>query len=367
MALADGSNKIQYTVSSSTTDFNFPYKYWEASDLLVNVVNLTTGNQTDLDLGSGDYSVAPTNGDPALGALITTAVGYDNHRVTIRRVVSVESEADFVRGDGLPPDALNSEFDKAAAQRQQFSDELGRQVVHPDSDPSGLNYIAPTVEERASKALGYDANGNIVSISLVDSGTVSGDETKGITVAGNIIAAKVDDSSVEFDGTGKISVKDSGVSLSKIENISDNRLLGRIATGSTGVPLEVVVDTDLTATGTDTVPTARAAKEYTDDQRTASITDGFSPTAYTGGESVTLPNGLIMKFGKIAATANIDYTVTFATAFPNSVINVTATAQCSARDNANVSITGAPSVSAITIGVADQSTIQNIYWQAIGY
>ena len=201
MALPDTTNKIQYTVSSATTDYDYPYKYWEQSDIAISVVNLTSGVQTDLSLGGGDFSVSPTNGDPSQGATITTAVGYDNHRVTLERIIPFTSEAAFVRGDGIPPDSLNNGLDKSTAQIQQLDDSITRKTSHPSTDPTGLNYEAPTVELRASKASGYDANGNVVALDLASSGTVSGNSSAGIDVTSNIISAKVDDSSGEFDGS----------------------------------------------------------------------------------------------------------------------------------------------------------------------
>ena len=59
-----------------------------------------------------------------------------------------------------------------------------------------------------------------------------------------------------------------------------------------------------------------ATKKYVDD----SYTDGFDPTSYTGGESITFPNGLIVKFGVVAYDAGGTTTVTFSTAFPNAIM-----------------------------------------------
>jgi len=51
----------------------------------------------------------------------------------------------------------------------------------------------------------------------------------------------------------------------------------------------------------------------------------FSPTVYTGEESITLPNGLIIKQGSNSVSGNSSASVTFATPFPTSIINVVAT------------------------------------------
>lgn len=56
-------------------------------------------------------------------------------------------------------------------------------------------------------------------------------------------------------------------------------------------------------------------------KKSQALTDmGWSPTTYAGGESVTYPNGLIVKAG-ITAMATGDFH-TFGTAFPNALISV---------------------------------------------
>ena len=47
--------------------------------------------------------------------------------------------------------------------------------------------------------------------------------------------------------------------------------------------------------------------------------DGFWPKRYVGGESVTFPNGLILKSGNKTRTGAAT-TVTFATPFPNGIL-----------------------------------------------
>ena len=49
---------------------------------------------------------------------------------------------------------------------------------------------------------------------------------------------------------------------------------------------------------------------------------GFIPASYTGQESVTFPNGLIMKKGRVSLVSDVSKTVTFATPFPNAIENV---------------------------------------------
>ena len=69
-----------------------------------------------------------------------------------------------------------------------------------------------------------------------------------------------------------------------------------------------VIDSDtMTGASATTLATSESIKAYVD------TTTAFTPSTYIGGESVTLPNGLIMKFGTVSAAGNTTTTVTFDT------------------------------------------------------
>ena len=106
-------------------------------------------------------------------------------------------------------------------------------------------------------------------------------------------------------------------------------------------------------------------KKYVDDNVGSA---NYTPTSYTGGESVTLPNGLIMKMG-VSASVNVNasITITFGVAFPTALVSVTATKQGSLYTSA----AGAQSISAQSTssftyadGVNQAGTVN---WIAIGY
>lgn len=50
--------------------------------------------------------------------------------------------------------------------------------------------------------------------------------------------------------------------------------------------------------------------------------EDWTPSTYTGQESVTFPNGLIMKTGTETVAGGASDTVTFGTAFPNAIKGV---------------------------------------------
>jgi hypothetical protein len=115
----------------------------------------------------------------------------------------------------------------------------------------------------------------------------------------------VDDATVGLDGSGKLFVKDDGivtskildsnVTLPKIANIADDKVLGNVS-GSAAAPAELTAAQLVTLLGTDLV----------------------NPTSIDNNtDSIEFSNGLIVKFGTFTTTIAGSTTITFDEAFPN--------------------------------------------------
>lgn len=119
-------------------------------------------------------------------------------------------------------------------------------------------------------------------------------------------------------------ITDGAVTKAKIEDVADMKLLGNVS-GSAAAPSEVSIldEDDMSSDSATAVPTQQSVKAYVDTAAT------FTPSTYAGEESITLPNGLIMKIGRIASSAggtgNVN--VTFAEAFPTAIICVSLTVE----------------------------------------
>ncbi len=100
------------------------------------------------------------------------------------------------------------------------------------------------------------------------------------------------------------------------------------------------------------------------------LTDmGWSPTSYAGEESITLPNGLILKQGIESVAANTTDEVTYAVAFPTAFVNSWCSFNAKAValvDAANCQEKSGSSTSILEVTNGHTST-QNISWYAIGY
>lgn len=163
--------------------------------------------------------------------------------------------------------------------------------------------------------------------------------------------ASIDNQSTEISGASII-VKDEGIIGSKI------------ATGAVAftklAPAMVINSNTMSGASSTTLATSGSIKQYVDTSITAN-TLVFSPSTYTGGESVTLPNGLIMKMG---STSNYTGQITFGTAFPNGVISICLTCVDTTDLDGNATIT---SSSPASFNYTSQLGTTSIFWQAIGY
>jgi len=195
-----------------------------------------------------------------------------------------------------------------------------------------------------------------------------------------------DDSSLEVNGSGRLQVKASGVTTGKIaasavttakianstattdgvtfpkmRYISDMTVIGNVSGGET-TPSEVtILDEDNMASDSDTsLATQQSIKAYVDNG------GGHSPTSYAGGESTTLPNGMIFKAGQVSVSNGSAGTVTFGSAFPNGIVSVVATAVEDSNSDRQPPKIGTQSASAITIRNTGGVTL-DYNWIAIGY
>jgi len=132
---------------------------------------------------------------------------------------------------------------------------------------------------------------------------------------------------------------------------------------------DVAVLPDAARLATNAAPTEAtqiANKKYVDDQIAETVGSGaMSPLSYAGEQSVTLPNGFILKLGSISSG-----TVTFTEPFPNACINAIACAGSGGTSDsttdyglsvANISKTG------FGIYARIPSRLYPYRWLAIGY
>jgi hypothetical protein len=168
---------------------------------------------------------------------------------------------------------------------------------------------------------------------------------------------------VKDGGVTTAKIADSNVTKAKIENLADYKVLGNVS-GGAAAPAEVaILDEDDMVSDSDTaLATQQSIKAYVD------ASSPFVPASYAGGESVTLPNGLIMKMGlSSSVSADGSLAVSFGASFPNAVISLVITKKVGLQAGGNGELTVSNvSTSGFTINNG-QDSASPVYFQAVGY
>ena len=383
MALSTTTNKQSFTAVSGQTKFDFTIPYFDTTDISVVRID-TDGTYTTLSYNASpssatQFSVTATNSDTANGATITLGgTATTGSTYIVERTVPYTQQYDLQEGSTIDPTALNKALDRVVAQNQQQNDLLTRTVEFPVTDGTSTTYTVGSETERASKALGFDALGNVTELDLSESGTVSGNTNAGIEVTSNQISAKIDTDSLEFN-SGKINVKDSGIGTSeiandavtnakidasavgtteiaddavtyaKIQDVSTDTVLGRLSAG-TGAVESITVDEDISSVSAshDTLASALAVKNYVDSKgitQTSGTAPYYGIRAFARYQGTGTPT--LLDSGNISSVTRNgvgDYTFTLTTAMPdaNYVVNVS----CSTETNVHHAVPFIESISA---------------------
>ena len=184
---------------------------------------------------------------------------------------------------------------------------------------------------------------------------------------------------LEVTSGGQLQVKDSAISTvkilnsnvtkAKIENLADYKVLGNVS-GGAAAPAEVaILDEDTMSSDSATsLATQQSIKAYADAAPKAQMkVNGVADATYTGQESVTLPNGLIMKMGISSSVGtNASLTVNFGTAFNAAPITVQLTKHRGLKTDGEGELT-ADNVTASEFTIRNGlDTAGQVYWFAIG-
>lgn len=139
-----------FNCNGSTTEFNFTFRIFQASDLDVYLLDETTGDQTTLIYNS-DYSVTATNNDFTSGGTITTTETYGGNYILVAiRNTSLTQEARFVANS-----ALEDTLDRQTLAMQEVQNWKERALRVPISDVNVCEL--PTAENRKGYFLAFSS------------------------------------------------------------------------------------------------------------------------------------------------------------------------------------------------------------------
>jgi len=158
----DVTPRIAYTATSGQTVFVVPFAFFENSDLVVYVNDV-------LQVLGTDYTAAGSGDSEAGSRLVTFEDGLTvGDAVVIVRDIPIQRTTFLSTSGPLQVPALNTQLSKIFAIQQQLEDLIARTLRLNDSDPVD-NLELPTVADRASKYLFFDADGNPMAAASVSS------------------------------------------------------------------------------------------------------------------------------------------------------------------------------------------------------
>ena len=186
----------------------------------------------------------------------------------------------------------------------------------------------------------------------------------------------VKDSGITTSKLADSSSKTTGVTFAKMQHISTAQVLGRVSasegdveevgvviggSGDAGLLFDNddMLDNSDTAGGSATRgATQQSIKAYVDGG------GGFTPASYAGGESVTLPNGLIMKFGTVTTSSNSNTAVNFSVGFTAAISAQVSLLDDTNNDRAPIKIA---SLDANTLSIRNSMNASfDVHWLAFG-
>jgi len=148
-------SRAQYNTNGTTGPWTVPFYFIESGDLSV-IYTDADGNESELVLDVG-YTVTGA-GDPT-GTVTTTTAYPAGGYITVLRDVEALQSSDYVNGDDFPAETLERDLDRLMQLIQQLLEVVGRSLVFAPSDTEGSTL--PSAALRASKMLGFDADGRL--------------------------------------------------------------------------------------------------------------------------------------------------------------------------------------------------------------
>lgn len=158
---------VTFTGNGVTTDIPFPYTFYNNTDLLVQLVLISTGVPTTQTLGV-DYTVS--GGSGAGGTVTFTTAPSALYRGVIQYIPDLLQGTNFVDNDPLFADDVEEALDKNVLANQHINAEVGRALKFPATDPSASRGEIPNSVLRANAILSFDANGVPSAVTLASLG-----------------------------------------------------------------------------------------------------------------------------------------------------------------------------------------------------
>lgn len=160
--LTNETSVARFTISSSVTDYEFNYQFWDLDEISVTATNEETGTSVILKRDI-DYTLTVSEGINATehqgGTISMISNTYLNYTaLIISRELPYTQETDYKNSEPINADIVERSLDRLVALLQQVKETLGHTLQMPITDVAS-NYVLPNATDRASKILGFSSDG----------------------------------------------------------------------------------------------------------------------------------------------------------------------------------------------------------------
>jgi len=221
------TRRVVYDGSSGLGPYAFNFEILDQNDINVyfntTLLTITTDYTVTINAnGKGSVTIVTGSSVPS------TPVAAD--QITIIGSRDIERTTDFVTAGDLRAAALNEQLDALTIFDQQISERVDRSVQFPSYEPAGLNYTVPDLDNRKSKYLAFDSNGELSTLAGTSAPLASVDTA--VIVDNAVTTAKLASNSVTsakiVDGTiATADIADDAITAAKF-NISGNGTSGQV-------------------------------------------------------------------------------------------------------------------------------------------
>lgn len=217
--------------NGTASTFPFTFKVFQASDLQIVRLTVSTGAQTTLVLNS-DYTVTlnqEQNSNP--GGSITLIAGAlaSGYNLIITSDIGNLQPTDLTNQGGFYPDVINDALDRATIQIQQLQEKTDRTIKYPVTDPVTGTEI-PAVAQRAGNVMAFDVDGspiagpsinevNTITQNLANITTVANDLNEPVSEI-NTVAVNINN--VNTVGNNIADVNTVAANIVDVNNVADN-------------------------------------------------------------------------------------------------------------------------------------------------
>ena len=178
-AISNVARRVVYT-NTGVGPYAFTFEVLANTDIAVyrgsTLLTLTT-----------DYSVTINANGTGSVTLVTAGTG----NIAIVGARAIQRTSDYTTGGDLFASTLNTDLDSQTIYAQQVAETAERSIKAPAIDPTNINMTLPAKADRASKYLGFDANGNPVATPGTQEspnlGTMSTQNANAVAITGGSI------------------------------------------------------------------------------------------------------------------------------------------------------------------------------------